>query len=109
MCKERNIVCGNILWYNKIRNNLIVESYANYKIEEMESIIKSFFNSTLCGDIYVKKNEEKYIAVNGQKRLTSINNFLDGKIKYKDKFFVDFSEEEKESLLEDTLCLVFVA
>lgn len=102
MYKQKdNFWCASILWYlNKMKNNLVVVAYRNYTNEEMESVIEYIIDSSIDTTFYVEKNKNKYIAINGQKRLTSINNFIDGKIKYHDKFYEGLSEDEKERFLK---------
>lgn len=110
MCSERNDVrCGSVLWYlSKMRDNLIVIPYRKYSTEEMESVIKNFIDFSVDGTIGVEDDGNKYVAVNGQKRLSAINNFVDGKIKYHGEFFEDLSDDEKEKFLKVTLCFVFL-
>lgn len=100
---------GNILWYlNKIRKNLIINSTKNYSIEEMESLIEYWMDFVVSGDIQVKVVREKYITLEGQKRLTTINNFVDGKIKCHGKFYEELFEDEKEFFLNIPISFMFV-
>lgn len=93
-----------ISWYlDELRNDLIIESPHNkkyYTNEDEESMIKSIFETEIVPDnIIVIKEENQYRLLDGEKRLVSINDFVDGKITYNGHHYNDLSQEMRNVFL----------
>lgn len=109
MCNVKiDVRDGNILWYlNKIRSNLIIEPIKNYSIEEMESLIEYWIDFVVSGEFQVKNGGNKYVTLEGQKRLTTINNFVDGNIKCHGKSYNELSKDERKYFLKLPIRFIF--
>ena len=64
---------------------------ANYNTTELENVIKDIISNISIGNIAVT---EKYVVVEGRKRIYAINAFIDGKIKFSNKYYTELSKEE---------------
>lgn len=99
-----------ILWYlDELRNNLIIGSSLNrkhYTKEDEESVIKSIFEKVAFDNIIVIKESNQYRLLDGEKRLVSINDFIDGKIAYNNQYYNDLPQDLKDAFLGYYLTIV---
>ena len=100
--KNNDVNFVTMKWYINNLKDTIKLPNCEIQRECPEEPTEEVFNKTICR--IIKHNSIGVIAitndcilVDGYKRILAINSFIDGKIKYNGKSYLDFSEEEKKN------------
>lgn len=97
-----------ISWYvDELKDKLIIDSVneGHYTKEDKENMIKNIIDSHPIPDITIAKENDKFRLIDGVKRLSAINDFVDGKINYKGQNYNDLNEDLKKLFLGYQLCI----
>lgn len=81
-------------WYMenlKDKINICDTNTIDYSATELENVIKDIMSNIGIGNIIVT---DKYVVVEGIKRIYAINSFIDGEIKFSNKYYTELSKEE---------------
>lgn len=81
-------------WYIENLKDKIHIGDANitdYSTSELENVIKDIMSNIGIGNIIVT---DEYAVAEGRKRIYAINSFIDGKIKFSNKYYTELSKEE---------------
>lgn len=81
-------------WYKenlKGRINICDTNITDYNVIELENVIKDIISNISIGNIAVT---DKYTVVEGRKRIYAINAFIDGEIKFSNKYYAELPKEE---------------
>lgn len=104
--KDNNLVM--ISWYvDELKDKLVIDSMneKHYTKEDKESVIKNIVWNHPISDITIAKENDKFRLIDGVKRLSAINDFIDGKITYDGQKYNDLEESVKKSFLKYQLCI----
>ena len=63
----------------------------DYSTSELENVIKDIMSNIGIGNIAVT---DKYAVAEGRKRIYAINAFIDGEIKFSNKYYAELSKKE---------------
>lgn len=66
----------------------------DYNTVELENVIKDIMANIGIGSIAVT---DKYVMVEGRKRIYAINSFIDGEIKFSNKYYTELSKEKLDN------------
>lgn len=91
---ENGINHVTMKWYKenlKGKINICDANITDYNETELENVIKDIISNISIGNIAVT---DKYAVVEGRKRIYAINAFIDGEIKFSNKFYTELSKEE---------------
>ena len=97
-----------ISWYvDELKDKLIINSVneGHYTKEDKENVIKNIIDTHPIPDITIVKENDKFKLIDGVKRLSAINDFVDGKITYEGQNYNDLNEDLKQSFLGYQLCI----
>lgn len=98
----------SISYYLKnMRNDFTADLDYEYSAKEKQSLIEKWIEAVVDGTFSVIKENGKYKIIDGQKRLTAINDFVDGKIKYHGKIYSELSEKDRQKFLISPLSFNF--
>lgn len=81
-------------WYMenlKGKINICDDNIPGYNTTELENVIKDIMSNISIGNIAIT---DKYAVVEGRKRIRAINAFINGEIKFSNKYFTELSKEE---------------
>jgi hypothetical protein len=84
-------------WYIenlKDKINICDANITDYSTSELENVIKDIMSNIGIGNITVT---DKYAVAEGRKRIYAINAFIDGKIKFSNKYYTGLSKEELDN------------
>lgn len=84
-------------WYKenlKLKIDICDANITDYNVTELENVIKDIMSNVGIGNIIVT---DKYAVAEGRKRIYAINSFIDGKIKFSNKYYTELSKEEFDS------------
>ena len=84
-------------WYKenlKGKIDICDTNITDYNVTELENVIKDIISNISIGNIAVT---DKYAVVEGRKRIYAINAFIDGEIKFSNKYYIELSKEEFDS------------
>lgn len=91
---ENGINHVTMKWYKenlKEKINICDTNITDYNVTELENVIKDIISNISIGNIAVT---DKYVVVEGRKRIYAINAFIDGEIKFSNKYYAELSKEE---------------
>lgn len=91
---ENGINHVTMKWYKenlKGKINICDTNITDYNVTELENVIKDIISNISIGNIAVT---DKYVVVEGRKRIYAINAFIDGKIKFSNKYYAELPKEE---------------
>lgn len=83
-----------IKWYKenlKEKINICNANITDYNVTELENVIKDIMSNIGIGNIIVT---DKYEVAEGRKRIYAINAFINGEIKFSNKYYAELSKEE---------------
>lgn len=81
-------------WYMenlKGKINICDDNIPDYNTTELENVIKDIMSNISIGNIAIT---DKYAVVEGRKRICAINAFINGEIKFSNKYYTELSKEE---------------
>lgn len=84
-------------WYIenlKDKINICDANITDYSTTELENVIKDILSNIDIGNIAIT---DKYAVAEGRKRIYAINAFIDGEIKFSNKYYTELSKEEFDS------------
>lgn len=97
--KKNEVNYVTIKWYVENLKNVIkigekeIQYLNTFDNQELEQVITDIICNISIGGIAI--TEDNYL-MDGYKHITAINSFIDGKIKYNGKYYVELNDEEKE-------------
>ena len=94
---DKGIHCMSMKWYVenlKEKVSICDADIANYNAVELEKVIEDIISNITIGNVAVT---DEYVVVEGRKRIYAINSFIDGEIKFSNKYYTELSEEELDS------------
>lgn len=71
--------------------NICDSNITDYNVTELENVIKDIISNISIGNIAVT---DKYVVVEGRKRIYAINAFINGEIKFSNKYYAELPKEE---------------
>lgn len=95
-------------WYMenlKEKIDICDANITDYNTTELENVVKDVMSNISIGIIVVTG---KYTVAEGRKRIYAINSFIDGKIKFSNKYYTELSKEELDSFKNYEL-IIFLA
>lgn len=81
-------------WYKenlKEKINICNANITDYNVTELENVIKDIMSNIGIGNIIVTN---KYEVAEGRKRIYAINAFINGEIKFSNKYYAELPKEE---------------
>ncbi|MFR4681850.1 MAG: hypothetical protein ACLT9M_05820 [Anaerobutyricum hallii] len=91
---ENGINHVTMKWYKenlKGKINICDTNITDYNVNELENVIKDIMSNIGIGNIAIT---DKYAVVEGRKRIYAINAFINGEIKFSNKYYTELPKEE---------------